>query len=361
MSDEPNRVQSFVEVWVRRVLTISGCVVIWLVLLAAFPLLFIVGAIIDLARGSVAQAASLRTGREQMWVITRCVLFFLFYFSCEVLGVIASFIIWLASGVWAGASRERFLDWNFALQRWWANALCRGAQRIFGVRIEIEGADELRDGPVIVFLRHASVADTLLPAVFIANPNGLKLRYVLKYELLLDPCLDIVGNRLPNSFVRRNSGDSYRVLELMKDLGPRDGVIVYPEGTRFTERKRKAIIEQLERKGETYLCEKARMLKNVLPPRLGGPLNLLDHNEAADVVFYAHFGFDGVVDLRDFLRGSLVGRVVKVRFWRAAFESIPTTRDARKEWLFENWMRVDEWVGRQKASEPLAALRLGGS
>lgn len=361
MSDEPNRVQSFVEVWVRRVLTISGCVVIWLMLLAAFPLLFIVGAIIDLARGSVAQAASLRTGRKQMWVITRCVLFFLFYFSCEVLGVIASFIIWLASGVWAGASRERFLDWNFALQRWWANALCRGAQRIFGVRIEIEGADELRDGPVIVFLRHASVADTLLPAVFIANPNGLKLRYVLKYELLLDPCLDIVGNRLPNSFVRRNSGDSYRVLELMKDLGPRDGVIVYPEGTRFTERKRKAIIEQLERKGETYLCEKARMLKNVLPPRLGGPLNLLDHNEAADVVFCAHFGFDGVVDLRDFLRGSLVGRVVKVRFWRAAFESIPTTRDARKEWLFENWMRVDEWVGRQKASEPLAALRLGGS
>lgn len=363
MSDEPNRVRSFVEVWVRRVLTISGCVLIWLVLLATFPLLLIAGAIIDLARGnvaqaaslrtgqSVAQAASLRTGHSQVWIITRCVLFFLFYFSCEVFGVIASFFIWLASGVWIGASRERFLNWNFALQRWWANALCRGAQRIFRVRIEVEGADELRDGPVIVFLRHASVADTLLPAVFIANPNGLKLRYVLKHELLVDPCLDIVGNRLPNSFLRRNSGEGYRVLELMRDLGPRDGVIIYPEGTRFSERKRESIIEQLERKGEIYLCEKARMLKNVLPPRLGGPLNLLDHNQAADVVFCAHFGFDGVVDLRDFLRGSLVGRVVKVRFWRVPFASIPTTRDARKDWLFENWMRVDEWVGIQKANE----------
>ena len=88
-----------------------------------------------------------------------------------------------------------------------------GAQRIFGITIEVEGTDELRDGPIIVFLRHSSVADTLLPAVFIANPNGLKLRYVLKHELLWDPCLDIVGNRLPNSFVRRGSGDSYRVLD----------------------------------------------------------------------------------------------------------------------------------------------------
>src|SRR5512134_924196 len=51
------------------------------------------------------------------------------------------FVIWLASGVWAGARRERFLDWNFALQRWWANALCRGAQRIFDISIEVEGAD----------------------------------------------------------------------------------------------------------------------------------------------------------------------------------------------------------------------------
>ncbi|MEK6303242.1 MAG: lysophospholipid acyltransferase family protein [Acidobacteriota bacterium] len=345
MNDEAQRIGSLAEVWGRRTLTITGCLLIWLLLVAAFPLLLIVGALVDLARG----------GRR---VIMRCVLFLPFYFSCEVLGIIASFLIWLGSGIWAGASRERFLDWNFALQRWWANALCRGAQRIFDITIEVEGADELRDGPVIVFLRHASVADTLLPAVFIANPNGLRLRYVLKHELLLDPCLDIVGNRLPNSFVRRNSGDSFRVVELMRNLGPRDGVIIYPEGTRFTDSKREVIIEQLDRKGEAYLARKARGLKNVLPPRLGGPLNLLECNEAADIVFCAHFGFDGVVDLRDFLRGSLVGRVVKVRFWRVPFPSIPPTRESRREWLFENWERVDEWVGLQKELE-VAAARAG--
>jgi 1-acyl-sn-glycerol-3-phosphate acyltransferase len=359
MSDEPNRNRSFVEVWMRRAATISGCVLIWLLLLAAFPLLLIAGPITDLVRVPGARARGPRIKRDQPWIVTRCVFFFPFYFSCEVFGIIASFVIWLASGVWMGASRTRFLDWNFALQRWWANALCRGAQRVFRIRIDVEGADELRDGPVIVFLRHASIADTLLPAVFIANPNGLRLRYVLKHELLLDPCLDIVGNRLPNSFVRRTAGDSYRVVELMKDLGPPDGVIIYPEGTRFTEAKRRALIDQLERKGEIYLSQKAHMLKNVLPPRLGGPLALLERNEAADVVFCAHFGFDGVVDLRDFLRGSLVGRVVKVRFWRVPFASIPATRDARKEWLFENWMRIDDWVGVHKEAAP--ALHLGGS
>lgn len=342
MSDEAQHVPSFVEVWGRRTLTISCCLLIWLLLLAGFPLLLIAGAIIDLSRGGA-------------WVITRCVLFFPFYFCCEVVGIIASFVIWLASGIWAGASRERFLDWNFALQRWWANALCRGAQRIFRISIEVEGADELQNGPVIVFLRHASVADTLLPAVFIANPNGLKLRYVLKHELLLDPCLDIVGNRLPNSFVRRNSGDSFRVVELMENLGPRDGVIIYPEGTRYTEAKRARIIEELARKGESYLCERARSLLNVLPPRLGGPLNLLQRNESADVVFCAHFGFDGVVDLRDFLRGSLVGRSVRVRFWRVPFAEIPKTREAQTEWLFENWSRVDDWVGLRKETSAASA------
>ena len=344
MSDAKD-IGSFAETWGRRALTISSCVLIWLMLVAGFPLLLIIASLVDLARG-------------QRWVITRCVLFFTFYFSCEVIGIMASFVIWLGSGTWAGEGRERFLDLNFALQRWWANALCRGAQRIFDISIEVEGTDELRDGPVVVFLRHASVADTLLPAVFIANPNGLKLRYVLKHELLLDPCLDIVGNRLPNSFVRRNSGDSFRVVELMRELGPRDGVIIYPEGTRFTDAKRAIIIEQLERKGEAYLAEKARALTNVLPPRLGGPLNLLESNEAADVVFCAHFGFDGVVDLRDCFRGSLIGRVVKVRFWRVPFASIPTTRETRTEWLFENWERVDRWVGLQKQSE-VAAARAG--
>ena len=91
----------------------------------------------------------------------------------------------------------------------------------------------------------------------------------------------------------------------------------------------------------------ARALKNVLPPRLGGALNLLERNERADIVFCAHTGLDGTVDLRDFLRGSLVGSVVRVRFWRIPFDGIPAGRARQIDWLFEQWSRVDVWVGSQ--------------
>jgi hypothetical protein len=106
MNEEADRASSCVQTWARRTITISGCIIIWLLLLIAFPVLLLAGAVIDFARG-------------RPFVITRCVFFFLFYFTCEVIGVIASFLIWLASGLWIGASHRRFLDWNFALQRWW--------------------------------------------------------------------------------------------------------------------------------------------------------------------------------------------------------------------------------------------------
>ena len=120
---------SFIQTWARRSITITACILLWLLLLAAFPVLLALGALVDLVRG----------GR---WIITRCALFFPFYFTCEVIGILASFLTWLASGVWIGASRQRFLDWNFALQRWWAGTLCRGAQRIFDITIEVDGTDE---------------------------------------------------------------------------------------------------------------------------------------------------------------------------------------------------------------------------
>ena len=51
--------------------------------------------------------------------------------------------------------------------------------------------------------RHASLADSLVSAWVITSVAGMNPRYVLKRELLVDPCLDIVGNRLPNHFLDR--------------------------------------------------------------------------------------------------------------------------------------------------------------
>lgn len=300
----------------------------------ALPLLLLIAALLDVARG-------------KRWPLVRAISFVAVYLCCESAGIIASFFIWV---VWAGAGRERFLRRNFDLQRWWAGSLYKGAQRLFDLRISAEGTEVSGGGPVLVFLRHASLADTLFPAVFISNAHGIRLKYVLKRELLWDPCIDIVGNRLENRFLRRGPGDAELVGELMENLAADEGVIIYPEGTRFREAKRELILEKLSQTLDADLFEKAKAFRNVLPPRPGGPLALLERNEGADIIFCAHTGFESVVDLRDVLRGTLISRAIRVRFWRVEFDAIPKTREEQLRWLYDEWAKVDHWIGEQKES-----------
>ena len=122
---------------------------------------------------------------------------------------------------------------------------------LFRLRLEVTGDDAVAPGPVIVLIRHASIVDNLLPANLITRPHRIRLRYVLKRELLADPCLDVAGRRLPNYFVRRGTGEAQeveRVRALAHGLGADEGVLIYPEGTRFTpERRARAIARIGER------------------------------------------------------------------------------------------------------------------
>ena len=51
------------------------------------------------------------------------------------------------------------------------------------------------------------MATTTYPqtTTYVSRRYHLRLRYVLKRELLWDPCLDIVGQRVPNIFVDRDA------------------------------------------------------------------------------------------------------------------------------------------------------------
>lgn len=339
---------ALLEMWGRRLITIPLYFLLCLIVVTTLPLLFGIAALIDAVRG-------------RPLVTVRCFAFFTWYLLCEVIGVCASFAAWLASG--GGVARERFMAWNFALECWWARTLLRGAQWVFGMRVEVEAPPDLGRGPIILFSRHASVGDTLLPAVFVSSRYGIVLRYVLKRELLWDPCLDIVGNRLRNCFVRRGSGESARdialVQELMEDLGPRDGVLIYPEGTRFTAAKRQRILQRLAQKGNADLLSKAAALQHLLPPRLGGALALLEPNVRADAVFCAHTGFDGAGSFTDLLNGSLVNRLVRVCFWRVPYAEIPRAAAAQADWLYAQWARIDRWIAGVTDAVPLRRAHAG--
>lgn len=319
------------ERWIRRAITIPGFALAGVLTTAALPL----------ALPLVAAYDALSRNR---WSGTRSLLGLVHYFLCEAVGLIASGLLAVAGAF----APERALEWNFRLQCLWARALFAGARRLFGLKLTVAGLGSVAAGPALLLMRHASVVDTLLPAVVVSSRTGLRLRYVMKRELLWDPCLDVVGQRLPNAFVRRGQGGSpqeiARVRDLARDLGPRDGVLLYPEGTRFTPRKRSAALARLAETADPKLVERARSLQHLLPPRLGGVLALLETAPGTDVVFCAHTGLEGLRTLNDLWNGALVGRSVEVEFWRVPAASIPTGLDARVAWIYDQWSRVDAWL-----------------
>ena len=320
--------------WRRRAISLTILFSLTGLYLVALPVLLPVAIVADLFR-------------RQSWLTVRCGGFFGYYLLVETGAVLGITGAWLLRGLRPGLPRERFIHWNWNLQKAWSYCLYWGGAWFFRVTTEVEGADLVRRGPMIIFIRHVSLADTMLPLVCIGIPNRILLRYVLKSELLWDAPIDLAAHQLPNVFVRRGTGHGDEVMlvrGLVHGLGPSDGVLIYPEGTRFTPKKRDRILASLAKRDPDAHRE-ASALKNVLPVHPGGPLALLEGNESADVVFCAHVGLEGTMHLRDFLHGALLGSTVRVRFWRVPFAEIPKTKEARTEWLYSWWKRVDAWIG----------------
>jgi 1-acyl-sn-glycerol-3-phosphate acyltransferase len=282
------------------------------------------------------------------FIAVRSLLLLAWFLTCEVWGLAATGLLFLAQATLARHDRARADRWFYALEPLWAGALFRGAQRIFGFRVVMDPESDTGMGPLIVFARHTSMGDVLLPLLLL-GPRGLRMRYVMKAELLFDPCLDIVGHRVPNTFVQRNSGDAApeiaAVVRLLDGISTRDAVVIFPEGTRFSPEKRARVLARIEASGSEVAARQARALEHVLPPRPGGALGLLEANPGGDVLFFAHSGFDGIATVVDLWAGKLVGATIRVFTWRVPFAEIPKDRESRLAWLAENWKRVDTWVG----------------
>ncbi len=335
------RQESRLQTYRRRVLTGPAYLFAGALAFALVPIVYPLALLVDII------------GRRRLATV-RAIAMAHVYLACEAAGMAASAWIWLTRG----SNRERYLERNFRLQCWWAGRLFRAGVRLFGLRVEVEGDDLLRAGPMLVFARHVSPIDNLLPAVLVSDAHGIRLRWVINRSLLRDPCLDIVGNRLPNCFVAAGTGDSEaeirRVQALGHNLGPRDGVLIFPEGALFTPGRLARVLRRIEDSGDDRLLARARRLQNLLPPRLGGSTALLEAARGTDVVFLAHTGLEGATEYRNILRGGLIGRTVRVRIWRVPAEEIPQSRDDRTEWLFDQWEQLDNWVS---ANQPAALPR----
>jgi 1-acyl-sn-glycerol-3-phosphate acyltransferase len=310
----------------RRLLSIPGLVVAALGLTLTLPLWVPLSAVADLVR------------LRRRLPTTRLLAFALAWAWLETAGVAVAVGLWVV-----GRGHDR--PAHYRLQRWWAARLMHALRVTTGIAVEVEGVDALSPGNAVVLCRHASLADSLVSAWVITSLAGRRPRYVLKRELLADPCLDVVGNRLPNHFLDRDAADSSVELAALRELaagiGPDDVGVIFPEGTRATLAKRERALTRIAER-DPVRAERLAGLGHLLPPRPAGSLAMLEGAPRADVVIAWHVGFDGLDTfggiLRHLARTPRPARFVARRVQRA---DVGTDLAA---WLDVQWLAADRAV-----------------
>ncbi len=324
----------------RRLKTVPSRVLGFALVTVVFPVLLVAALVVDLVRAVT---------KRRPFMATRLLVMAWVYLGGESVSIAGFGLTWLLT--WGPGRQRRLHRSAWRIQQWWAPSLFRPLCAMFGLTFSVEGDEQAEPGPVIVLIRHASIIDNLLPSVVVAGPHDLDLRYLIKRELRSDPGLDIGGDRLDNYFVRRGTGQEIErenIRRLAEGLGPRDGMLIFPEGTRFTPERRARAIEKLGER-DPALAASAERMQYVLPPKPGGVLAILEGAPGVDVLLLAHAGFDGLRLISDIWRGELVGREIRVKLTRVPRSEIPEDPDAQVTWLFSAWEAVDTWIAAQLA------------
>ena len=317
----------------RRLGSMTGLIFGAVILTVALPVWFPIVVLIDACR------------LRWRFPLARLLSFAVCWAWLETVGVVCSAFYWLT-----GQSKN--LTKHYALQRWWADRLLAALKATCGFSVEVEEIEALQPGPILMFARHASLADSLVSAYVVTTLAQMNPRYVLKRELLADPCLDVVGQRLPNHFLDRNATDSTPELQaleaLVTDIDVSTVGIIFPEGTRANDKKRKRAIEKIALI-DSARADRLHDMKHLLPPRPAGAAAMLRGCPSADVVFAWHVGFEGLDTFGGILR-AISSRMPPIRFHLCRVErtGIPsnsiTDTDELTKWLDSEWMRMDREV-----------------
>ncbi len=318
----------------RRSLSISLISCSAVILLALAPLWIPILWVLDLLRGTSG---------------LRCIAFIQVFLIMELLGLLALLATWCVSPL---LSDQAYMQANFRIQVWWGSTLFECARRLFNLHSEIEGQELARQAPHVLLPRHASFADTAFACALISRPYGIRHRYALKRELLWDPCIDVAGQRLKCIFLDRGTGrgaeEARRLADACADLDTNEGVLIYPEGTRYSAVKRERRLAVLARHQPEALPV-AEALRNVLYPHITGTYAAFESAGFPDALFLAHTGFEHSASFASLWQGRMQGQRVQLRFWRIASEHVPRERVAFSEWLIDQWQHMDEQLDAMKS------------
>ncbi len=324
--------------WVRRPVMVLGVISMAIGLLVSSPVWVPVTLVLDAVR------------LKWRFPLLRFTMFGLMWSWLETLGLMSAVVVWVT-----GQAKNQ--DLNYRLQKWWTRGVIGALMMTVGLRIDVEGAEKLGDGPFIALCRHASLADSIMSAWVFVTKSHLRPRYVLKKELQLDPCLDVVGHRLPNYFLNRQSTDVSSELQglaqMAEGLAHRDIAVIFPEGTRANDVKRARILERL-RERSPERAQRLKGLQYLMAPKTAGVSALLSAVPNAKVVTMWHSGFDGMDTFRGIVKHLAKSAVrVQVRVVEHQRATV-ATGEAFVAWLDDQWIAMDTAVAQLISEKSLS-------
>lgn len=337
---------------IRRPLTITTWLVISVAGLILSPLLLAVSAVM---------AALLR--RPQPMLFTR---FLIAYLARELGGLVACGALWVITGFGARIRGPRSRRLHYRLLNWYVHGLAERVVSLLEIGVDAEipedVAEALRaDRPLLFFSRHAGPGDTLLLVDMLQNDFGRLPSVVFKDTLAIDPCVDLVGHRLPHAVLDTSDREECetRIRQVASNLDSRGIFVIFPEGGNLTVERRRRALRKLWRKGQRRQAEEARQMTHVMPPQPMGALAALGANPNADVIFGAHTGLGLAAFPRELWKHTPIGQTLKERMWLVPAAERPTDEEEQIQWLYDWWGRIDEWVDSQGEERPEALSREG--
>ncbi len=325
-------------VWVVRRLVVAPAVIaLTLAMWVTLPGWLLVGAAVS----------PVLPGR---WRALRLLWLALVYLTFETLLLAVLLGLWLASGFGWRIRSPYFAGIHYDLVQGTLIVFFREARRVLALRIRTDGPHPPRvpDGPVLVMCRHAGPGDSFILMYALLHWYAREPRVVLKNTLAWDPAIDVILNRIPARFISPNpaAGEDLeaQIAALATDLDDDDAFVIFPEGGNFTPERRDRAIARLRKLGLERMAVRAEELTHVLAPRPGGVLAALEAAPEADVLMVAHTGLDHMLTIGDVWRELPMDKQITMRWWQVPRADIPDDRDARIEWLYEWWERVDDWI-----------------
>jgi 1-acyl-sn-glycerol-3-phosphate acyltransferase len=312
----------------RRLVSVPALVAATIILTATVPVWLPIVMVVDAVR------------LKFRFPLARLLTFGVLWCWIECAGVVRSLALWAIGRSGDHAAQYRLMGW-------WSGLLMKALGLTIGIHPRIEGLEATDGGNAIVLARHASLADSLLSGWVFSNVAGIQPRYVLKRELLFDPCLDIVGLRVPNHFLDREAADSSAELDELRDLAAQVGEgsvgVIFAEGTRANDHKRARALEKIGERDPERAASLSG-LRRLLPPRPAGSVAMLEGAPHADVVLAWHTGFDGL-DTFSGMLDKLSKPLPQVRFVMTRFpRSEVPDGEAFADWLDGRWLEMDAAV-----------------